>query len=288
MPNGVFRAEINKISINIVEFTIYLNNELINKGIISREPIVSDILIEITRYFITKGYIEVEKANTLKIDSSKIKSIKFMSLERFRKEYSNITLDGFPWDINSIEVYLEDTIINGDLDLSKESDFAFDLDIEEKTNLVFLKNLMVNGDIYTNDSDIDRSLRVIGDLTAHNLVIAGADVSVEGKTTIKDVLMLGYSENNYMLNEVNAPVYIVDNIDYHYNAKIRKTRFDYALYYNYNLHNLTQLEGSGYYFKGEKETFLNNIDALISSEIFPFLISEEVIDRLDSLSSDYR
>jgi len=135
-PNGLYRIEI-QINNNLVEYTRYLNNT------IDSSTQTTGPFEKVVKELINEGYIEVDKANTLKVDSSAKKSVKILSLKEFRDEYPQIKLSDFPWSIGVIEVHTEDTVINGDLDLNKEGDYH----IAEITHLVFLKNLTVNGSI---------------------------------------------------------------------------------------------------------------------------------------------
>ena len=131
---GVHRIEIT-VGERLVEHLEYLNNKVCGSGkalASNQDQLITGMLKD----FASTGYIKVDKVNTLKYNESMKFDLIKMQFPQFRKEYPSVYLSNFPWSHFEIEVYLEDFVIEGDLDLTKVPSLS------EPYGKVFLKNLI--------------------------------------------------------------------------------------------------------------------------------------------------
>lgn len=173
-----------------VEDDVVIGDEFYNDEFKSRLEArsfpVEDALKNIVSTYLEKNYIEVKVIGELQKESEKVPStIKIMYKDEVLEKYSLYLGSGL-WDHEKIYVYEEDVVLDEDLDLDEEDKEG------ERTGMIFLKNLTVNGNI-VNDSDYSRPIRVIGKTTAHS-ILAGAGYLEFNDIELRDALVTGVTE----------------------------------------------------------------------------------------------
>jgi len=306
---GLSRIEITMEgdSIKLEEFLNDKSNQLRKT---TQTPAFTDAQLEVSAQGLinNKGYIRVGKAGTLEADPSLFVeddlTIRQLELAEFRKEYPHISLSNYPWGMQGkVEVYTEDVVIDGNLDLKEESDFTKrenePIGASATNNMVFLKNLTVNGSIYSEDQDVDRALRVMGDLTAHNMIIGGSQIYIEGKTKIRDALIL-YPDVDLKINDIHSSLYIQKFYNNYSSINIQKSSFDYTMYFDDDLadeekelieegetmSHEEKIEHFGVFYNGKKQTWINNANVLSEPEIIPFITDEYILESIISMIED--
>jgi len=286
LSNGLHRIELS-VDGNKVTFTKYLNDVNYGTGIAVSADGDATLKEELAAYINDDGYTQVNEAGTLNTKPLEDFTVLRLSLSEFIEKYPHIELTRHIWDEREIDVHLENVLIEGDLDLDTHGkSTSFD-----NTNNVYLKNLEIQGNIFTMDSDTETSIRVIGDLTAQNMIIGGSEIVVDGHTNIKNTLLLLERDTNSKLNTVSAPVYVVDPDIYWSN--IERADFDFSLIFDYDLSESTKedLDEEEYldlvkrdsYFEGKKKTWINNLNALSEPEIESFVTDQEIRKRINSI-----
>ena len=291
LSKGLYRIELS-VNGNKVTYTRYLNDVIDSSGIIASSDVDATFNKTLTD-FINEGYTQVNEAGTLNTKPLEDFTVLRLSLSEFIKKYPHIKLNTHIWGQHEINVYLENVLIEGDLDLNTHGkSTAFDI-----TNNVYLKNLEIQGNIFTMDSDTETSIRVIGDLTAQNMILGGSEIHVDGHTNIKNTLFVVDRDPNYKLNNVTATVYVVDEDVYYSN--IERADFDFSLYFDYDLSESAkeELDEEEYldleneikerpsYFEGKKKTWINNLNVLSEPEIESFVTDQEITKRINRIIS---
>ena len=284
LSDGLHRIELS-VDGNKVTYRSYLNDVCNGTGA-SVSADVDATFYEQLADFRIDGYTQVNEAGTLKpypLDDFTLR----LSLSEFIEKYPHIKLTTHIWDEREIDVHLEDVLIEGDLDLDTHGKSrSFDI-----PNNVYLKNLEIQGNIFTMDSDTETSIRVIGDLTAQNMIIGGSEIVVDGHTNIKNTLLLLERDTNSKLNTVSAAVYVVDPDIYW--SSFERADFDFSLIFDYDLSESTKEElyeeeyldlvKRDSYFEGKKKTWINNLNVLSEPEIESFVTDQEITKRINSI-----